>query len=57
MQGVASKSFVVDCALSVLIRCRGDDERGDESDDEVQRRGGGEQAAKTNTQVIGPMTT
>ena len=38
MQGVASKSFVVDCALSVLIRCRGDDERGDESDDEVQTR-------------------
>ena len=51
LQGVASQSFVVGCALRVSIKCNGDEERGDESDDEVHRRGGGEHAAETNTQV------
>ena len=42
---------VVECAaLRVLSRCRGDDEMGDESNDEVQRpeRRGGEHAAEMN---------
>ena len=51
LQGVASQSFVVGCALRVSIKGRGNEERGDESDDEVYRRGGGEHAAETNAQV------
>ena len=41
----------VGCALRVSIKCRRDEERGDESDDEMHRRGGGEHAAETNAQV------
>ena len=37
-----------ECALRVLIKDRGDVERGDDSDGEVQRRGGGEHAAEMN---------
>ena len=50
LQGVMSESFVYECALRVLFKSHGEDGRGDDSC-EVQRRGGGEQAAETNTQV------
>ena len=44
---MASQSFVVGCALCISIKCHRDEERGDKSDDEVHRRGGGEHDAKT----------
>jgi hypothetical protein len=37
--------------LRVLIKGLGDDGRGDQSDDEAQRRGGGEHADETNAHV------
>ena len=48
---------MVECALRVLIlRCSGDDERRDKSDDEVQRErrrpSGGEHAAETLSSMI-----
>ena len=54
LQGVMSESFVEECALRVLFKGRGEHGRGDDSCGEVQtrqRRGGGEHAAETNTQV------
>ena len=51
MQGVVSQSFVVGCALLISIKGSRDEERGDERNDEVHRRGGGEHAAETNMQV------
>ena len=37
--------------LRALFKCHGEVERGDDSCGEVQRRGGGEHAAETRTQV------
>ena len=42
---------MVGCALHESIKGIRDEERGDKSDDEVHRRGGGEHAAETNAQV------
>ena len=36
--------YASECALRVLIKGRGDDGRGDDSDGEVQRREGGDMA-------------
>ena len=41
------------CELSVLIKCSGDDERGYDSDDEMQRSGDGEHAAETDSRMLG----
>ena len=51
LQGVTSESFVHECALHVLFKGIREDGRGDDSCDKVQRRGGKEYAAETNTQV------
>ena len=51
LQGVMSESFVYECVLHILFKGHGEFGRGDDSCGEVQRRGGGEHAAKTNAQV------
>ena len=48
---MVSQSFVVGCAFRISIKGRGEEERGDKSDDEVHSRGGREHAAETNAQV------
>ena len=51
LQGVTRESFAYECAPHVLFKCHREVGRGDDSCGEVQRRGGGEHAAETNTQV------
>ena len=48
---MTSESFLYECAPRVLFKGHGEDGRGDDRCGEMQRRGGGEHAAKTNTQV------
>ena len=43
-----------ECALCVLFKGHREDGRGDDSCGEVQRRGDGELAGETNTQVTDP---
>ena len=49
--GCGQPKLVVGCALRVSIKGRGEEERGHDSDDEVHRRGGGENATEMNAQV------